>query len=136
MKTVFRWLIQCYRLFISPLLGPRCRFYPTCSQYALEALELHPLPRATWLISRRLARCHPWGGSGYDPVPPAGTDQGPDQPPHQSQRGANLALQVCSCERHTQARHKNRNFTPYTSLPRKAHHHVSVMMRSTGSTFS
>ena len=70
MKTVFRWLIQFYRLLISPMLGPRCRFYPSCSVYALEALEQHSLSYALWLIMKRLGRCHPWGGSGYDPVPP------------------------------------------------------------------
>lgn len=70
MKTAFRWLIQFYRLFISPMLGPRCRFYPSCSVYALEALEQHSIGYALWLILKRLARCQPWGGSGYDPVPP------------------------------------------------------------------
>ena len=70
MKTAFRWLIQCYRLFISPMLGPRCRFYPSCSVYALEALEQHSVGYALWLIIKRLGRCQPWGGSGYDPVPP------------------------------------------------------------------
>ena len=69
MKTAFRWLIQFYRLFISPMLGPRCRFYPSCSVYALEALEQHSLGYALWLIIKRLGRCQPWGGSGYDPVP-------------------------------------------------------------------
>ena len=70
MKTAFRWLIQFYRLFISPMLGPRCRFYPSCSIYALEALEQHSIGYALWLIIKRLGRCQPWGGSGYDPVPP------------------------------------------------------------------
>ncbi|WP_445376653.1 membrane protein insertion efficiency factor YidD [Niveispirillum fermenti] len=50
---------------------PRCRFYPSCSHYALEALSMHGAIRGGWLTLRRLARCHPWGGSGYDPVPPA-----------------------------------------------------------------
>ena len=69
MKTAFRWFIQFYRLCISPMLGPRCRFYPSCSAYALEALEQHSLSFALWLIIKRLGRCQPWGGSGYDPVP-------------------------------------------------------------------
>lgn len=65
-------LVQLYRYGISPLIGPRCRFQPTCSSYALEALKNLPFGRALWLIMRRLARCHPWGGCGYDPVPKSG----------------------------------------------------------------
>ena len=63
-------LVQFYRLFISPLIGPKCRFAPSCSEYALEALRTHKLFYATRLISRRILRCHPWGGHGFDPVPP------------------------------------------------------------------
>ncbi|MEX2482773.1 MAG: membrane protein insertion efficiency factor YidD [Gammaproteobacteria bacterium] len=62
-------LIRAYRLLISPLLGPRCRFLPTCSAYALEALTRHGLWRGGRLAVRRILRCHPWGGSGHDPVP-------------------------------------------------------------------
>lgn len=62
-------LIHAYRVLLSPLLGPRCRYLPSCSAYALEALETHGLLRGGWLALRRLLRCHPWGGSGYDPVP-------------------------------------------------------------------
>jgi hypothetical protein len=58
-------------LVISPVLLPRCRFLPTCSDYALEALAEHGAARGSLLAGRRLLRCHPWGGSGYDPVPPA-----------------------------------------------------------------
>ncbi|MDD6124650.1 MAG: membrane protein insertion efficiency factor YidD [Bacteroidaceae bacterium] len=61
--------IMFYRQFISPLTPPSCRFTPTCSQYALEALRRHGVLRGSWLTIRRLLRCHPWGGSGYDPVP-------------------------------------------------------------------
>ena len=64
-----RWLIRAYQLAISPLLGPRCRFLPTCSDYAAQALERHGLVRGMWLAVRRIARCHPFGGSGLDPVP-------------------------------------------------------------------
>ena len=53
----------------SPLPPPACRFTPTCSQYAIEAIEKHGPVRGLWLALRRLLRCHPWGGSGYDPVP-------------------------------------------------------------------
>ena len=67
-------LIRGYQLFISPLIGPRCRFYPTCSHYALEALRVHGLRRGGWLALRRICRCHPWHPGGVDPVPPACTD--------------------------------------------------------------
>lgn len=67
--------ILAYRYCVSPLIGPTCRYQPTCSAYALEALEKHGPIRGLWLTARRLARCHPvkWlgGGEGYDPVPPA-----------------------------------------------------------------
>ena len=67
--------VRGYQLLVSPLLPPACRFLPTCSEYAAEAIERHGSWRGIILASRRLARCHPWGGSGYDPVPePAGFD--------------------------------------------------------------
>ncbi|SIS82694.1 hypothetical protein SAMN05421759_104105 [Roseivivax lentus] len=62
--------VHGYRLFLSPWLGRSCRFQPTCSAYALEALEVHGALRGGWLAARRIARCHPWGGSGVDNVPP------------------------------------------------------------------
>jgi len=61
--------ILFYRRFISPFTPPSCRFTPTCSQYAIEALRKHGPVRGLYLAARRLLRCHPWGGSGYDPVP-------------------------------------------------------------------
>ena len=61
--------VLLYRAAISPLLPPACRFTPTCSAYALEALRRHGALKGTWLTLKRLARCHPSGGSGYDPVP-------------------------------------------------------------------
>ena len=61
--------IRAYRLLLSPWLGLNCRYQPTCSAYALEALEKHGAIRGTWLAIRRIVRCHPGGGSGYDPVP-------------------------------------------------------------------
>jgi hypothetical protein len=61
--------VRAYRLLLSPWLGLNCRYQPTCSAYALEALEKHGAIRGTWLAMRRIARCHPGGGSGYDPVP-------------------------------------------------------------------
>jgi uncharacterized protein len=61
--------ILLYQRFLSPLLGPRCRFAPSCSQYAVEALRAHGAARGLWLAVRRLARCHPFNPGGYDPVP-------------------------------------------------------------------
>lgn len=61
--------IRFYQLAISPHLGANCRFTPTCSQYAIEALRTHGPLKGLWLALRRISRCHPWGGSGYDPVP-------------------------------------------------------------------
>ena len=61
--------IHAYRLVLSPWLGPRCRYQPTCSAYALEALRTHGAFKGGWLALRRIVRCHPWGGSGIDNVP-------------------------------------------------------------------
>jgi putative membrane protein insertion efficiency factor len=65
----FVLLIRFYQWGISPLLGPKCRYVPTCSQYALEALRKHGLFKGLWLSVKRISRCHPWGGHGHDPVP-------------------------------------------------------------------
>ena len=62
--------VRAYRLFFSPWVGHGCRFQPTCSAYALEALRRHGAIRGSWLATRRILRCHPWGGDGYDPLPP------------------------------------------------------------------
>ena len=62
-------LIQFYRYAISPLIPPRCRYTPTCSQYALEAIQKYGAVKGGWLAAKRIARCHPWGGHGHDPVP-------------------------------------------------------------------
>ncbi len=67
---VLRGGIMVYRYAISPLLGPHCRYTPSCSAYALEALTQHGALRGCGFTIRRICRCHPWGGSGYDPVPP------------------------------------------------------------------
>ena len=61
--------VRFYQLCISPFTPPACRYTPTCSQYALEALRKYGIFKGSWLAAKRLARCHPWGGSGYDPVP-------------------------------------------------------------------
>lgn len=65
----FLLLIKLYQLIISPLLGPKCRFTPTCSQYATEALKKYGIFKGSWLAIKRISKCHPVGGSGYDPVP-------------------------------------------------------------------
>ncbi|MFT3929299.1 MAG: membrane protein insertion efficiency factor YidD [Spongiibacteraceae bacterium] len=70
LSRIFVAMIYGYRWCISPLLGQRCRFHPSCSQYAIEALQTHSLVRAMWLTVARLGRCHPWHPGGYDPVPP------------------------------------------------------------------
>jgi putative membrane protein insertion efficiency factor len=63
-------VVQVYRRVLSPLKPPTCRFTPTCSAYAIEALSRHGTWRGSWLSVRRVCRCHPWGGHGHDPVPP------------------------------------------------------------------
>lgn len=69
-SALLQALIRGYQIFISPILPAQCcRFLPSCSSYALEALERHGAIRGSWLTAKRLLRCHPWGGSGYDPVP-------------------------------------------------------------------
>lgn len=62
-------LVWLYRLAISPWLGNNCRYEPSCSEYAMDALRIHGAFRGSWLAAKRIGRCHPWGGSGYDPVP-------------------------------------------------------------------
>ncbi|RKG30253.1 membrane protein insertion efficiency factor YidD [Acinetobacter tianfuensis] len=69
MVRLLHWFIRFYQIAISPVLGPRCRYIPTCSQYSLEAIHRHGAVRGVWLSVHRICRCHPWGGSGYDPVP-------------------------------------------------------------------
>ena len=69
MDRFFIWLISIYQRLVSPLLGPCCRFHPTCSEYAKEALESHGFVMGIWLTIKRLSKCHPLGGSGFDPVP-------------------------------------------------------------------
>jgi putative membrane protein insertion efficiency factor len=69
MRSVLKALIRGYRLAVSPLLGPSCRFYPSCSCYAEQAIDQHGALRGTLLTARRILRCHPWNPGGYDPVP-------------------------------------------------------------------
>jgi len=73
LKTLLVWplvlAIRAYQLAISPMLGNRCRFHPSCSDYSMEALQRHGVFRGLWLAMRRIGRCHPWHPGGYDPVP-------------------------------------------------------------------
>lgn len=70
MKYVLIGLLKAYRAVISPIYGQVCRYHPSCSAYALGAVEQHGTVRGVWLAVRRLGRCHPWAAGGYDPVPP------------------------------------------------------------------
>ena len=79
MQKLLLGAVSGYRLAIRPLLGQHCRFYPSCSEYAMQAIERHGSARGSWLALRRLARCHPLDPGGYDPVPDSVR---PDQEPH------------------------------------------------------
>lgn len=70
MKTILVFLLRAYQLVLSPMLGQNCRFYPSCSHYAIEALRSHGAARGSILSLRRVCRCHPWNEGGLDPVPP------------------------------------------------------------------
>jgi putative membrane protein insertion efficiency factor len=70
MRQLLIWVLRGYRFAVSPLYGQVCRYHPTCSAYALEAVTEHGALRGTWLAARRVLRCHPWALGGYDPVPP------------------------------------------------------------------
>jgi len=69
MGRLLQWLIRAYQLLLSPFFGSRCRFMPSCSQYASEAIGKYGTVRGTWLALKRIARCHPFCDGGYDPVP-------------------------------------------------------------------
>ncbi|CAD5912244.1 Putative membrane protein insertion efficiency factor [Planktothrix agardhii] len=73
-KTLLITLIRGYRLLISPLFPPVCRFHPTCSQYAIEAIETFGIVSGSWLALKRILRCHPYHPGGYDPIPPKPED--------------------------------------------------------------
>lgn len=79
MKRLLLWFIRGYRLLISPLFPPSCRFHPSCSQYALEAVDRFGPWRGGWMALRRILRCHPFHPGGYDPVPPASSSESGQQ---------------------------------------------------------
>jgi len=69
MARILIWIVKAYQLALSPFFGQQCRFYPTCSQYALEAIQKHGALRGSYYTVRRLVRCHPWCAGGHDPIP-------------------------------------------------------------------
>lgn len=75
MKSLLLLLLRAYKLGISPVLGQNCRFYPSCSDYAAEAIREHGAAKGGALAARRLCKCHPWHPGGFDPVPPKSADQ-------------------------------------------------------------
>ena len=77
MKVILLGLIRGYQIAISPLLPAMCRFQPTCSHYAIAAIETHGMLKGSWLAAARICRCHPWHPGGYDPVPPRQRDRPP-----------------------------------------------------------
>ena len=83
MTKFLQMIIHGYRKFISPILPPACRFYPTCSMYALEALEEHGAMKGTWLATKRLCKCHPFHAGGIDYVPPRRSQQAKGSPTDQ-----------------------------------------------------
>ncbi len=69
MARILMWMIRAYQVILSPFFGQQCRFYPTCSQYALEAINRHGAIVGSYYTIRRLMRCHPWHAGGHDPIP-------------------------------------------------------------------
>jgi putative membrane protein insertion efficiency factor len=69
MRRILIFLLSCYKTLLSPFLGNHCRFYPSCSRYAMEAIEIHGVIKGSYLAIRRLSKCHPWHEGGVDPVP-------------------------------------------------------------------
>ncbi|MAT89849.1 MAG: membrane protein insertion efficiency factor YidD [Flavobacteriaceae bacterium] len=80
LATIMIGLIELYQELLSPILPSTCRYQPTCSHYGIEALREHGLIKGSRLLLKRISRCHPWGGSGYDPVPPASEKEPPVSP--------------------------------------------------------
>jgi hypothetical protein len=98
-KYLLIGLLRAYRAVISPLYGQVCRYHPSCSAYALEAVREHDSLRGSWLAVRRLARCHPWAAGGYDPVPPR---TGRHEPEESAEPGPTLSETQTSTQASTQ----------------------------------
>ena len=79
-SALLQRLIRFYQIIISPLKPNCCRFTPSCSRYSLDAIKIHGIAKGTWLALTRIARCHPWGGDGYDPVPLPNEEKTPKRP--------------------------------------------------------
>jgi uncharacterized protein len=90
MRRLILLPILAYQRLVSPLLGPRCRFYPSCSSYAVEAITVHGALRGSYLALRRLLRCHPWNPGGLDPVPPRARGVAVGGPTSSPPQGAGL----------------------------------------------
>jgi putative membrane protein insertion efficiency factor len=99
---LLRVAITAYRWLLSPLLGPSCRFYPSCSAYALEAIAAYGALRGAWLAARRIGRCHPWNAGGYDPVPGVATERAA-VPGHDPTRDTAADRAQPCCARHDQS---------------------------------
>lgn len=97
MKYPLIWFLRAYRALISPLYGQVCKYYPSCSAYALEAVTVHGAVKGSWLAARRLASCHPWALGGYDPVP--GTPAAADWAAEQAAKG--VARDCCAAGSHS-----------------------------------
>lgn len=81
MKYLFIWIVRGYQLMISPYFPPSCRYQPTCSSYAIEALNEYGALKGGWMAIKRISRCHPWADGGYDPIPKKNTDHKPTHLP-------------------------------------------------------
>jgi len=88
-RTAARGVIRLYQLLLSPFIGNQCRFHPSCSNYALEAIEVHGVLKGVWLSVRRLGRCQPFHAGGFDPVPPAQAATG-----HSARGSASLTREI------------------------------------------
>ena len=87
-RQILLWLVRGYQLAISPMFGPTCRFYPTCSNYAMDAIREHGALKGAMLAAVRLAKCHPWHPGGFDPVP------------HRHDAAGHDASHACNCRHH------------------------------------
>jgi putative membrane protein insertion efficiency factor len=102
MKYLLIGLLKAYRVLISPLYGNVCRYYPSCSAYALRAVQVHGAAKGSWLAARRVLRCHPWSSGGYDPVP--GTPEFAEE--MRAQAAGAVTLETTSFARRAQPPHE------------------------------